>query len=187
MKIFTNGASFAAGSFPQMIADHYNAELTNIASIGYSNRSIWRTTIEYQPKEYDLAILQFTSPSRHEYHDERKWIDVSAALAYKDTGQRRITPERKEIWKYWYENMYSDEYGDCEQNFAIEGLRDYFALNETKCIIVTTDKFTRSKKFDLNIFDLNFSLDNTRHPTEEGHKIISDAIIKYYETFISWV
>ena len=59
MKIFTNGASFAAGSFPQMIADHYNAELTNIATVGYSNRSIWRTTIEYQPKEYDLAVLVF--------------------------------------------------------------------------------------------------------------------------------
>jgi len=171
MKIFSNGSSFAAGDYPKFLASRLNAELTNIAMVGYSNRSIWRTTIEESPKNYDLAIIQLTSRSRHEYHDEKKWVEIGIALNHK-----RLTEKRKKIWKYWYENMYDDVYGDCEENFAIEGLRDYFAINNIPCIIVTTDKFTKSKKFDLNIFDLNFPMDETRHPTTIGHKVIANKI-----------
>ena len=65
MKIFSNGSSFAAGDYPKFLASRLNAELTNIAMSGYSNRSIWRTTIEESPKNYDLAIIQLTSRSRH--------------------------------------------------------------------------------------------------------------------------
>ena len=177
MKIFSNGSSFAAGDYPKFLASRLNAELTNIAMSGYSNRSIWRTTIEESPKNYDLAIIQLTSRSRHEYHDEKRWVEISPHLTH-----GRLTPIRKKIWQYWYENMYDDVYGDCEENFAIEGISDYFANQNTTCIIVTTDKFTKSKKFDLNIFDLGFPMDDTRHPTEKGHKIIADKI---YEIAIS--
>jgi len=177
MKIFSNGSSFAAGDYPKFLASRLNAEITNIAMVGYSNRSIWRTTIEERPINYDLAIIQLTSRSRHEYHDEKKWVEISIAL-----NHNRLTEQRKKIWKYWYENMYDEVYGDCEENFAIEGISDYFANENIPCIIVTTDKFTKSKKFDLNIFDLNFPMDETQHPTEKGHKIIADKI---YEIAIS--
>ena len=177
MKIFSNGSSFSAGKYPEMLASKLNADLTNISSVGYSNRSIWRTTIENNPQNYDLAIIQLTSCSRHEYHDEKKWVEISVALSHP-----RLTEQRKKIWKYWYENIYHDVYGECEENFAIEGISDYFAIQNTPCIIVTTDKYTRSKKFDLNIFDLGFPMDDTRHPTEKGHKIIADKI---YEIAIS--
>jgi len=177
MKIFSNGSSFSAGKYPEMLASKLNADLTNISSVGYSNRSIWRTTIENNPQNYDLAIIQLTSCSRHEYHDEKKWVEISVALSHP-----RLTDMRKKIWKYWYENIYHDVYGECEENFAIEGISDYFAIQNTPCIIVTTDKFTKSKKFDLNIFDLRFPMDETRHPTEKGHQIIADKI---YEIAIS--
>ncbi len=177
MKIFTNGSSFSVGKFPELLANRLDADLTNISSVGYSNRSIWRTTIEESPKDYDLALIQLTSPSRHEYHDEKKWVEISVALQHS-----RLTEERKKIWKYWYEHMYHDVYGDCEENFAIEGIGDYFAINNIPCIMITSDKYTRSKKFDLNIFDLRFPMDETRHPTEKGHQIIADRI---YEIAIS--
>ena len=177
MKIFSNGSSFSAGRFPEIVAERMNASLTNISMVGYSNRSVWRTTIEESPKNYDLAIIQLTSCSRHEYHNEKQWVEIGIALNHK-----RLTEKRRKIWKYWYENMYDEVYGDCEENFAIEGISDYFANQNTPCIIATTDKFTKSKKFDLNIFDLNFPMDETRHPTENGHKIIADKI---YEIAIS--
>ena len=120
MHIFTNGSSFSAGKIPELIAEGMNADLTNISFAGYSNRSIWRTTIEESPKNYDLAIIQLTSPSRHEYHDEKKWVEISVSLSHS-----RLTEQRKKIWKYWYENIYDDVYGDCEENFAIEGISDY--------------------------------------------------------------
>ena len=177
MKIFTNGSSFSVGKFPELLANRLDADLTNISSVGYSNRSIWRTTIENNPKNYDLAVIQLTSRSRHEYYDEKKWVEISVDLSHS-----RLTEKRKKIWKYWYENMYTDEYGDCEENFAIEGISNHFAIHNIPCIIVTTDKYTKSKRFDLNIFDLRFPMDETRHPTKKGHQIIADKI---YEIAIS--
>ena len=171
MKIFSNGSSFAAGSYPKYLAKLLCADLTNISTPGYSNRSIWRTTIEFNPQNYDFAVIQLTSKSRTEFYDDRKqWMEISSQLTHPKLG------DEKKLWSYWYENLYTDEYGDCEENFAIEGLRDYFAINNIPCIIVTTDKFTISKKFDLNIFDINFPMDKTRHPTTIGHKVIANKI-----------
>jgi len=169
MKIFSNGSSFAAGSYPKCLAKLFDADLTNISTPGYSNRSIWRTTIEYDPKDYDLAVIQLTSKSRTEYYN-RYWIEVSPQLSHPNMG------DAKKLWQFWYENLYSNEYGDCDENFAIEGLRNYFDVNKIPCIIVTTDKFTNSSKFDLNLFDINFPMDETRHPTTIGHKIIAKKI-----------
>ena len=176
MKIFSNGSSFAAGNYPKFLASKLNAELTNIAMSGYSNRTIWRTTLEYKPENYDLAVIQLTSKSRTEFYTNRGWQEISPQLTHPKLG------DKKKIWQFWYENLYTDEYGDCEENFAIEGLQDYFAIKDTPCIMVTTDKYTKSTKFDLNIFDINFPMDKTRHPTDEGHQIIAKRI---YETFIS--
>jgi len=175
MKIFSNGSSFASGKYPEYLAKMLNADLTNIAMPGYSNRSIWRTTLESKPVDYDLAVIQLTSKSRTEYFD-RFWIEVSPQLCHPRLD------DKKRLWEYWYENLYSDEYGDCDENFAIEGLRGYFACNNIPCIIVTTDKFTKSKKFDLNIFDINFPMDKTRHPTTIGHKVIANKIYEIANT-----
>ena len=60
MKIFSNGSSFASGSYPKYLAELLSADLTNISTPGYSNRSIWRTTIEFNPQNYDLAV--YNSP-----------------------------------------------------------------------------------------------------------------------------
>ena len=176
MKIFSNGSSFASGKYPEYLANRLNADLTNIATPGYSNRSIWRTTLEYNPKNYDFAVIQLTSKSRTEFYSDLGWQEISPQLTHPKLG------DNKKLWQYWYENLYSDEYGDCEENFAIEGLRDYFAINNIPCIIVTTDKFTKSKKFDLNIFDITFPMDKTRHPTTIGHKVIANKIYEIANT-----
>jgi len=176
MKIFSNGSSFASGKYPEYLANRLNADLTNIATPGYSNRSIWRTTLEYNPKNYDFAVIQLTSKSRTEFYSDLGWQEISPQLTHPKLG------DKKKLWQYWYENLYSDEYGDCEENFAIEGLRDYFAINNIPCIIVTTDKFTKSKKFDLNIFDITFPMDKTRHPTTIGHKVIANKIYEIANT-----
>ena len=176
MKIFSNGSSFASGKYPEYLANRLNADLTNIATPGYSNRSIWRTTLEYNPKNYDFAVIQLTSKSRTEFYSDLGWQEISPQLTHPKLG------DKKKLWQYWYENLYSDEYGDCEENFAIEGLRDYFAINNIPCIIATTDKFTKSKKFDLNIFDITFPMDKTRHPTTIGHKVIANKIYEIANT-----
>ena len=177
MKIFSNGSSFAAGKYPNFLADKLNGELINIAEPGFSNRTIWRTTIEKNPKNYDLAVIQLTSKSRTEFHNENQWMEISPQLTHP-----HLEENKRRLWKFWYEQIYDDKYGNVEENFAIEGISDYFAIHDTPCIIVTTDKHTESKKFDLNIFDLHFPMDETRHPTEKGHKIIADKI---YEIVIS--
>ena len=80
MKIFNNGSSFAYGKYPEYVARGLNAELENVAMPGYANRSIWRTTLEYDPKNYDLALIQLTSPSRTEFYGEYGWVEISAQL-----------------------------------------------------------------------------------------------------------
>ena len=178
MKIFFNGSSFAFGSYPDHLAKLFDIkEYTNISRPGYSNRSIWRTTLEENPKNYDLAIVQLTSPSRTEFFNGRKWIEVSPQLNHKN-----ITGWIKKLWQTWYGEVYSDEYGQLHEDFALTGIRDHFSVANIPCIMVTAEKYTKSKKFDLNLWDIDFPLDNTRHPTDEGHKMIAKRI---YEIFIS--
>jgi hypothetical protein len=177
MKIFSNGSSFASGSYPKYLAELLSADLTNISTPGYSNRSIWRTTIEFNPQNYDLAVIQLTSRSRTEYYDDRKkWMEISSQLTHPLLG------DKKKLWSFWYENLYTDEYGECEEKFAVQGIRDHFTINNIPCIMMTTDKYTTSTDFDVNIFDIDFPMDKTRHPTDKGHQIIAKRI---YETFIS--
>ena len=110
MKIFSNGSSFAAGSYPKYLAELLSADLTNISTPGYSNRSIWRTTIEFNPQNYDLAVIQLTSRSRTEFYIDFGidvgWIEISPQLTHPNLG------DKKKLWQYWYENLYTDEYGD---------------------------------------------------------------------------
>jgi len=182
MKIFSNGSSFASGKYPEYLAKMLNADLTNIAMPGYSNRSVWRTTTMRKDEiKYDLAIIQLTSKSRTEYFDEKQWVEISVQLSHERLGEKR------KLWKYWYENMYADQYGDCEENFAIEGLRGHFAVRKIPCIIVTTDKYTKSNKFDMNLFDIDFPMDKTNHPTDFGHRMIAKTLYNHYETIISRV
>jgi len=131
--------------------------------------------------KYDLAIIQLTSKSRTEYFDEKQWVEISVQLSHERLGEKR------KLWKYWYENMYADQYGDCEENFAIEGLRGHFAVRKIPCIIVTTDKYTKSNKFDMNLFDIDFPMDKTNHPTDFGHRMIAKTLYNHYETIISRV
>lgn len=180
MKIFNNGSSFAYGKYPEYVARGLNAELENVAMPGYANRSIWRTTLEYDPKNYDLALIQLTSPSRTEFYGEYGWVEISAQLSHAE-----LTEYHKKFWQYYYENIYHDKMGDVDEDMAITGIRDHFAVAKIPCIIVTSEKYTKSKKFDINLWDTNFPLDRTRHPNDIGHRIISKRILSYYENIIS--
>ena len=180
MKIFSNGSSFAYGKYPEYVAKELNAELENIAMPGYANHSIWRRTLEYDAKNYDLALIQLTTPSRLEFYRGKQWIEVSAQLSHPE-----LSEYDKRYWKFYYENIYNDKMGDVDEDMAITGIRDHFAVAKIPCIIVTSEKYTRSKKFDINLWDTNFPLDNTRHPSDIGHRIISKHILSYYENIIS--
>tara|TARA_B100001113_G_scaffold87900_1_gene70232 strand:- start:143 stop:706 length:564 start_codon:yes stop_codon:yes gene_type:complete len=178
VKIFFNGSSFAFGSYPDHLAKLLNTEdYTNISRPGYSNRSILRTTLEENLKNYDLAVIQLTSPSRTEFYRENKWIEISAQLSH-----ARLTENDKEFWKCYYENIYQDKMGDVDEDIIITGIRDHFIVANIPCVVVTSEKYTRSKKFDINLWDINFPLDKTRHPTNIGHRMIAKNILKIIET-----
>ena len=155
MKIFFNGSTLISGELHKSFANEYDAEFLNLANTKYCNHAIWRTTLEESPVNYDLAIIEFTKPSKMEYFNGREWVDF-------------ISNER--ISKYWYENIYTEEFGACDENFAVEALRDYFTINNTASIIISTDKNTKSDKFDIVI--------------DSKDKNALELIKNYYETFI---
>ena len=121
MKIFFNGSTLISGELHESFANEYNAEFLNLADPKYCNHAIWRTTLEESPVSYDLAIIEFTKASKMEYFNGKEWVDF-------------IDNER--ISKYWYENLYTEEFGVCDENFAVEALRDYFTINNTDSIII---------------------------------------------------
>tara|TARA_B100001079_G_scaffold270414_1_gene284709 strand:+ start:1427 stop:1954 length:528 start_codon:yes stop_codon:yes gene_type:complete len=173
MKIYSNGASFAFGKYPEYLAESLNAELDNVSRPGYANRSIWRTTLECDPKKYDLAVIQLTTPSRTEFFDGKKWRQPS------------VSQPTSKFWQFYYENIYHDKMGEVWENMALFGIKDHFAIHNIPCIIVTTEVNPKNRNFDINLWDIKFPLDKTRHPTDLGHKMISKVILKHYEDIIS--
>jgi len=214
MKIYFDGGSWCWGSelkdptqtrYSKIICDHYGAEEYNISKRGSGNSRLVRQLLVNHKniKEFDLVIIQLTSPHRQEYYDKEKkkfvnnrnWMDVARVpieelripqLRKWNPGRRKAILENTKLnpidktWLDYYKYVYEEEYGDAYEDMHATAIRSYCIAKGVPLILATTKRKRKSKLYyDIYCGDVP-RLSNC-HPTEEGHVIHAKQMIDFYE------
>ncbi len=176
MNILFNGDSWCWGyslanrddRYASVLAKRWEADFTDLSDHGCSNRRIVRTTIDHDVSKYDLGIICMTFKNRTEFFLDGKWEHVNPGRGH---GKKFLD---------YYKNYYEEEYGESDEIIFRQAIIDHFAANNTELLLLTVSKDSRLG-YDLHINTPDIPLGATKHPTAEGHRIISNRI---HETFI---
>ncbi len=145
----------------------WKSDFTDLSDHGCSNRRIVRTTLEHDVSKYDLGIICMTFKNRTEFFLNGKW--------------EHVNPGRGDGKKFldYYMNYYEEEYGESDEFIFRQSIIDHFKANNTELLLLTVSKNTKYG-YDLYLNTPDIPLGKTKHPTEEGHRIIAQWI---HETF----
>ena len=77
----------------------------------------------------------------------------------------------------YYKNYYEEEYGESDEKIYRQAIVDHFEANNTSLLLLTVSKES-TFEYDLCINTPDIPLTKTMHPTEEGHLMIAERIIK---------
>ena len=178
MKVYFDGASWARGvqkriAVPEESYAHHfcktiGCEYDNVSTKGGSNMKVVRHLLtEYNISDYDLAIFQFSQPTRLEWVKDGEW-------KVHNVNHRHI------FWDYYYKNIYTDLYGHTLEKIHFETVRNTCNAYNIPCIIATTDPPKDYIKYDYYM-DHNKVPMYGHHPTGEGYKMIANDLVKIYE------
>tara|TARA_B100001113_G_scaffold78894_1_gene62007 strand:- start:449 stop:1060 length:612 start_codon:yes stop_codon:yes gene_type:complete len=201
MKIYFDGDSWTRGNeideerrfshrFSGLVSKKLNAVETNLSRGGASNNRIARQLLtETDISRYDLAIIQMTYKDRTEYYDH-KWRQVSIVdtplvnfLSDSPWEKRKKRLEKwgrynHEFWKEYYTDIYSDTCASIYEEMFATTIRNHCKVNNVPLILMTQNHHTKVK-FDLQLQNKSrYPQTNNGHPTEEGHRIIADDILR---------
>ena len=171
-----NGDSWTYGAnlenreerFAAVLSKRWKEDYKDISEPGCSNRKIYRKTIEQDLTDISLGIIQMTYKNRTEYFLDGKWENINPGRGH---GKRFLD---------YYRDYYSEEFGESDEILFRQAIIDHFAANNTELLLLTVSKDSRLG-YDLHINTPDIPLGATKHPTAEGHRIISNRI---HETFI---
>ena len=180
MKVYFDGGSWTRGlqkdvvveeeSYPHQFCKTIGCDYDNVATKGGSNMKVVRHLLtEYKISDYDLAIFQFTQPTRLEWVKDGKWTC------------HKVT-DRHVFWDHYYKEIYNDLYGQTMEQIHFETVRNTCNAYDIPCIIATTDPPNDYIKYDYYMkgkVPMNGS-----HPTGEGYKMIADDLVKLYENLL---
>ena len=199
MRIYFDGDSWTLGGeldeehrlskrFSALVSKELGAEEYNISRGGVSNNHIVRQLLlENNISQYDLAIIQMTYPERTEIFRERanQWRTITIG----DTPlsnwfpweKRKKKVEKKGInhhfWTQYYREVYNESYGaTCEMIHAAT-IRSHCKANNVPLILMSQNRHTKVK-FDIHLQDKKYPQTGNGHPTEEGHQIIANDILR---------
>tara|TARA_B100000508_G_scaffold140180_1_gene140413 strand:- start:261 stop:836 length:576 start_codon:yes stop_codon:yes gene_type:complete len=189
MRIYFNGCSWTWGGeldsngisrdnkFSTVICRKMNAIEVNKSKSGSSNFYIMRTSLDENPKDYDLAIIQLTLRNRTEYFDKKlnRWANVHQSLLRKGSPHfNKPHKDNIDLWLEYYKNIYTTEYGLSYENVACKAIRGHF---HSIPVIITTNN-ADGPEHDLRLEVSKYPRMPKRHPSVEGHKLIAEDIIK---------
>lgn len=187
MKILVSGASFSEGigSWPELLADYYKADLTNLSRIGAGNTYIQESAVdELCRNEYDLVIVMWSPFNRIDYKKNGQWL-FSA-----DYGPRDM------VFDGYYAG--TDNWSQCESNLIkIITLQEFLKSRNQQYLFTFAIPFKQFSKLDHlnkqieNIYPLAlqtvvkenawYASDGV-HPGIEAHKYYAQDLIQYLET-----
>ena len=193
MKIYVNGCSFTRGShtamenrldlaYPNLLKNHYNAELINYSKGGNSNDCIFRVTIEYltqSPIPVDKVIIQWSKPDRFE----------TGIINHKPKSYIRQYPKGEYI-KFFsdhftnYSNIFYQKL--LTQMYALECVFKEQAISDYRFIVWTPAQFDESfgpykwldkSKIIFNAYDLLYEEGFRYHELDRHFGIAAHARI----------
>ena len=185
MRIYFNGCSWTWGNelenrddrFSKLICNRLNAEEVNKSKSGCSNFYIMRTSLEENPQDYDIAIIQLTKRNRTEYYDtkSKRWANVHQSLLRRGSPHHN-KPHEDHIdwWTDYYKNIYSSEYGFAYEKLAYTAIKGHWG--STPLIITTIN--ADGESYDLRLEDKKYPRLPKKHPNRIGHWMIANDIMK---------
>ena len=202
MRIFCNGCSWTWGAelkdrkksrYPTLLGEMFDAEVVNISKPGTSLHRLLRSTYERcDPMKYDIAVLQFTFPTRTEYYVDGMDPSrigsfmkvnpyVTRATNMDFTGKDLQNPDEHLKYQHsYYKTTYTLEMAHTFEFMVFQALQDHFARYDIPVVTLTLNNES-VLPFDLKINTKNIPRANNEHPNELGHRIIArqvESIIK---------
>ena len=206
MKIYFDGDSWTKGNdldeehrlsirFSALVSKALGAEEYNISRSGKSNHRIVRNLlIDNDISQYDLAIIQMTFPNRTEYFDSRvkpgrtgdvlftnnrspnKNIQIGNWNSVSMTSTNKLQKNSK-FWIKYYKEIYSETYGRTYEQIFATTIRDHCKVNNVKLLLLTNN-YDINIDFDLQLQSPRYPQGEKLHPSEKGHRIIADDILR---------
>jgi len=181
MKIFVNGCSITWGAeleglghdsvhsesatkireekrYSTILGNKLNAEVVNLAQSGVSNDWIVEKTISwFTNNNADLAVIQFTEPSRWVWYDEKnkeRWMCIHKTLRNVTKNKRFNNTRREELLtaSIYYRSIYSDMMGIQNRWKNQHLLELFFKSKNIRYILVDM----KSHHYDQKIIDCNW-------------------------------
>ncbi len=200
MKIYFDGDSWTQGGeldkerreslrFSRLVCEKLGAEECNVSRGGASNHHIVRQLlIENDISQYDLAIIQMTYPERTEIYreDAKRWKtitigDTPLVSWYPWEKRKKRLEERGINYKFWtqyYKEFYNETYGSTYEKIHATTIRSHCKANNVRLILMSNNNLFAKIKFDLELEVPKYPKTKIGHPTEEGHRIIADDLLR---------
>ena len=206
MKIYFDGNSWTAGSEVKGYTDHegqdseyrwskilcgkLGAEECNVAG-SPNDRIVRNLLINYNIEEYDLAIIQMSTPGDREQYiprlkDWRKigiyntpvWGEISGK-GKKNRKPNHWSDDDAKFWEHYYREIYNDYYGATMEKIHCTAVRNHCKVHGVPVLILVHQGFTYTSKLDYD-FDLNQDKyprwEHNNLPNKEGHKMIAEDL-----------
>ena len=168
MKIYFDGNSWSGHknvaedkSYPHLLAKDLGVDYDNFSLCGGSNQRMARNLlIEYDITQYDLAILDFSSPQRHEFikPDLGEWRGVSSWHI----------KHKKDFWTDWFKYAYTEEYGITMMKMWKKTIEQHCKLHNVPLVCTT---YLKEPPIEFDFYLQKYNYDG--HPNEDGHRLIA--------------
>tara|TARA_Y100001973_G_scaffold97292_1_gene153152 strand:+ start:499 stop:1143 length:645 start_codon:yes stop_codon:yes gene_type:complete len=206
MKVYCDGCSWIKGAeikdktkkFSTLICNELGAEevLAVGGETGTNCATTRRMVCDYNMSEFDMAIIQFATPSRTEYYDEyrKRFLSINSKLRYKGkfnhknrVGYEHWDDSMVSFWRYYYTNVYHTEYGETQEQINHTTIRNLCQVNKVPLLFLTTRSDSTNMyqegsprmKYDFYLDDLKYPrVGRGAHPNEEGHRMIADDLLR---------
>jgi|TARA_R100000152_G_C6762209_1_gene186427 hypothetical protein len=201
------GKEYKERRFSTLIGKNLNAEVVNHSRCGFSNHAIARIFLEQDLEEYDFIFVQMTTPSRTEWYDptgnfnkvkileklksvsNERWKKRSLGKIKPSSNWDKIMPYKKQFmctgnlldgkewWQHYYEEIYTDEYGETEEMLIYNLIRNKLVVLNKKHVISSINPSCK-QPIDINLRNNKYPLAKGGHPDPIGHIMISRDIMK---------
>ena len=196
MKIYFDGCSNTWGAgletpelsrYSRLVSEHFGAEEDNIARRGGSDKRVLRNLLETVLSEFDYIIVQMTFKNRTEYwcDNKKRWMSINLDSINRKGVERKLNGSF--FWIDYFKHVYTDKLANINQLTYYHAMRN--VLKDKKHIIIGINGWGHVIQAPVEYNFTNFESHNTikyksersNHPSEEGHKLIAEVIIKHIE------
>lgn len=187
MRIYFDGCSRMWGGelenreqerFSALVCKKLNAEEHNFASAGASNdRIVRQLLVENDIRDYDLAVIQMTFPSRTEYYD-KKWrkVTIQDTLLWRPWKKKK-SREHQDFWTYYYDKIHCEYHGNVREIITYQTIKNHCKVNNVPLILMTNNNWDTDLKFDIEIEHTRYPKTSGGHESKEGHQILAEDIL----------